>query len=115
MSEPAMETATTQLATAVTTSWIRTCPSAHVQAARVLTDWEPIENAPQDGTRLMLWDSVSKRPVFASWRGGNPKITHYAAEPTGPTGAESTVVTVVSRAEAEELSRRRVARMEGAE
>ncbi|WP_431780065.1 hypothetical protein [Stenotrophomonas maltophilia] len=48
------------------------------------TGWTPIAEAPQDGTRLMLWDSVSKRPVFASWRGGNPAITHYAAEPAGP-------------------------------
>lgn len=46
--------------------------------------WEPIAEAPQDGTRLMLWDSVSKRPVFGSWRGGNPAITHFAAEPAGP-------------------------------
>ncbi len=46
--------------------------------------WQPIESAPQDGTRLMLWDSVSKRPVFGSWRGDNPAITHYAAEPAGP-------------------------------
>ncbi len=46
--------------------------------------WRPIALAPQDGTRLMLWDSVSKRPVFGSWRGDNPKITHFAAEPAGP-------------------------------
>ena len=46
--------------------------------------WLPIDGAPQDGTRLMLWDSVSKRPVFGSWRGDNPAITHYAAEPAGP-------------------------------
>ncbi len=46
--------------------------------------WSPISLAPQDGTRLILWDSVSKRPVFASWRGGNSAITHYAAEPAGP-------------------------------
>lgn len=46
--------------------------------------WLPICDAPQDGTRLMLWDSVSKRPVFGSWRGENPAITHFAAEPAGP-------------------------------
>lgn len=46
--------------------------------------WRPIAEAPQDGTRLMLWDSVSKRPVFGSWWGDNPKITHFAAEPAGP-------------------------------
>lgn len=46
--------------------------------------WKPIAEAPQDGTRLMLWDAVSKRPVFGSWRGDNPKITHFAAEPAGP-------------------------------
>lgn len=49
--------------------------------------WHPIAEAPQDGTRLMLWDSVSKRPVFGSWRGDNPAITHYAAEPAGPAAA----------------------------
>nr|WP_313286916.1 hypothetical protein [Stenotrophomonas pavanii] len=48
------------------------------------SNWRPIAEAPQDGTRLMLWDSVSKRPVFGSWRGDNPKITHFAAEPAGP-------------------------------
>ncbi|WP_414609908.1 hypothetical protein [Stenotrophomonas pavanii] len=46
--------------------------------------WLHIAEAPQDGTRLMLWDSESKRPVFGSWRGDNPKITHFAAEPAGP-------------------------------
>lgn len=54
------------------------------QRAQVGEKWLPIAGAPQDGTRLMLWDSVSKRPVFASWRGDNPKITHFAAEPAGP-------------------------------
>ena len=52
-----------------------------------VVSWLPIEGAPQDGTRLMLWDSVSKRPVFGSWRGSNPAITHYAAEPAGPAAA----------------------------
>ncbi len=47
-------------------------------------EWMPISAAPQDGRRLMLWDSVSKRPVFGAWRGENPAITHYAAEPAGP-------------------------------
>lgn len=51
-------------------------------------DWEPIAGAPQDGKRLMLWDSVSKRPVFGSWRPDSAQdhgpITHYAAEPAGP-------------------------------
>ncbi|HHA2975918.1 TPA: Lar family restriction alleviation protein [Stenotrophomonas maltophilia] len=56
-------------------SWERRVPKV---------EWLPISWAPQDGTRLMLWDSVSKRPVFGSWRGGNPAITHYAAEPAGP-------------------------------
>ena len=53
-------------------------------ALSVPLSWRPIAEAPQDGTRLMLWDSVSKRPVFGSWRGDNPAITHYAAEPAGP-------------------------------
>lgn len=47
-------------------------------------DWRPIAEARLGGTRRMLWDSVSKRPVFGSWRGNNPAITHYAAEPAGP-------------------------------
>lgn len=47
-------------------------------------EWHPIADAPQDGTRLLLWDSVSERPVFGSWRGDNPAITHYASEPAGP-------------------------------
>lgn len=52
--------------------------------AAAAVDWQPIAGAPQDGRRLMLWNSVSKRPVFASWRGDNPALTHYAAEPAGP-------------------------------
>ncbi len=48
------------------------------------SEWRSIAEAPQDGTRLMLWDSVSKRPVFGSWRDDNPQITHFAAEPAGP-------------------------------
>lgn len=55
----------------------------YVPASRAV-DWKPIGEAPQDGTRLMLWDAVSKRPVFGGWRGDNPAITHYAAEPAGP-------------------------------
>ncbi|EKT4092707.1 TPA: hypothetical protein UOA80_001077 [Stenotrophomonas maltophilia] len=54
-----------------------------------MTVWLPISAAPQDGTRLMLWDSESKRPVFGSWRGDNPAITHYAAEPAGPEVAHA--------------------------
>jgi hypothetical protein len=50
----------------------------------LVTHWKPIAEAPQDGQRLMLWDSVSKRVVFGSWRGDNPAITHYATEPAGP-------------------------------
>lgn len=60
---------------AATASWERRTPKV---------EWLPISWAPQDGTRLMLWDSVSKRPVFGSWRGDKPAITHYAAEPAGP-------------------------------
>ena len=52
--------------------------------AVAIVNWLPVAGAPQDGTRLMLWDAVSKRPVFGSWRGDNPAITHYAAEPAGP-------------------------------
>ena len=55
----------------------------HPLATRII-DWKPIADAPHDGARLMLWDSESRRPMFASWRGGNPKITHFAAEPAGP-------------------------------
>lgn len=58
----------------------------HPLATRII-HWEPIAGAPQDGTRLMLWDSVSKRPVFGSWRGDSAAITHYAAEPPGPEAA----------------------------
>ncbi len=56
--------------------------------ASTSVNWLPIALAPLDGTRLMLWDSVSKRPVFGSWRPDSCKdhgpITHYAAEPAGP-------------------------------
>ena len=62
----------------------------HPLATRII-HWKPIAGAPQDGTRLMLWDSVSKRPVFGSWRPDSPQdhgpITHYADEPAGPEAA----------------------------
>ncbi|MNB74417.1 hypothetical protein D3C81_272880 [compost metagenome] len=60
--------------------------SAAVASAAAI-DWRPIVDAPQDGRRLILWDSVSKRPVFGSWRGDNPRITHFAAELAGPEAA----------------------------
>lgn len=47
-------------------------------------NWMLITEAPQDGVRLMFWDSVSKRAVLGSWWGDNLRITHYAAEPVGP-------------------------------
>ncbi|CAO3300324.1 Lar family restriction alleviation protein [Stenotrophomonas maltophilia] len=60
------------------------CAEAWNLRSNTAVNWRPVAEAPQDGTRLLLWDSVSKRPVFGSWRGDNPKITHYAAEPAGP-------------------------------
>ncbi|MBH1556227.1 hypothetical protein I5U12_18805 [Stenotrophomonas maltophilia] len=66
------------------TVWGRSAEPAARVAHDVRPGWKPIAEASQDGTRLMLWDSVSKRPVFGSWRGDNPAITHYAAEPAGP-------------------------------
>ncbi len=71
---------------AVATAQLGALARRHVRAATG-PQWFPIEGAPQDGRRLMLWDSVSKRPLLASWRGGNPRITHYAAEPAGPEAA----------------------------
>lgn len=66
------------------TVWGRSNEPAMRMDYHVRPYWRPIAEAPQDGTRLMLWDSVSKRPVFGSWRGDNPAITHFAAEPAGP-------------------------------
>jgi len=62
----------------------RAIPYVSAAASAAAIDWRPIADAPQDGRRLILWDSVSKRPVFGSWRGDNLAITHYAAEPAGP-------------------------------
>ncbi|MBH1446646.1 Lar family restriction alleviation protein [Stenotrophomonas maltophilia] len=84
-------------------AWNRRAPAS--------PDWRPIAEAPQDGSRLMLWDSVSRRPVFGSWRGDNPAITHYAAEPAGPVANDGPVVVRVSMEAAEEFSRQRIARM----
>jgi len=58
------------------------CSAAVATEGKII--WRPIAEAPRSGARLMLWDSVSKRPVFGSWRGDNPAITHYAAEPASP-------------------------------
>ncbi len=30
-------------------------------------EWQPIETAPRDGTRLLLWAAWNDEPVIASW------------------------------------------------
>jgi hypothetical protein len=29
--------------------------------------WQPIETAPRDGTRMLLWVAVNEEPVIAAW------------------------------------------------
>ena len=68
--------------------------------------WEPIETAPKDGTAIMLWTSMAKRPVFCRWSiagsddgwwstmwgdeaSGNVRLdsyTHWQPIPPGPHG-----------------------------
>lgn len=60
--------------------------------AQGIDQWKPIETAPTDGTRLMLWDAVSGRPVFGSWRIGSAHdqgpMTHWAPEPSMPMNVD---------------------------
>lgn len=66
-----------------------------------LNDWQPIETAPKDGTRVLLWCTVN-RGVYAGfyttgarrrrgfWEDGEYKLapSHWQPSPPPPEGAE---------------------------
>lgn len=54
-------------------------------ASKVVEAWQPIETAPKDGTRIIVWDNFEKVASFATWQGaeiGTP--SHW---PTGWRGS----------------------------
>lgn len=56
-----------------------------------VTQWQPIESAPKDGTRLMLWDSrAGGYAVTGAWVAGSADdhetITHWQPLPAPPEG-----------------------------
>lgn len=60
--------------------------------AALAPQWQPIESAPKDGTRLMLWDSRNGGyAVTGAWVAGSADdhetITHWQPLPDGPEGA----------------------------
>ncbi|WP_019658936.1 DUF551 domain-containing protein [Stenotrophomonas hibiscicola] len=65
--------------------------SAAVKAiiAALAPQWQPIESAPKDGTRLMLWDSrAGGYAVTGAWVAGSADdhetITHWQPLPAAP-------------------------------
>ena len=36
-----------------------------------MSDWQPIETAPKDGTPIMIWDKYEDVPMIACWVGGS--------------------------------------------
>lgn len=55
------------------------------------SQWQPIESAPKDGTRLMLWDSrAGGYAVTGAWVAGSADdhetITHWQPLPAPPEG-----------------------------
>lgn len=62
--------------------------TGHGHATRA-PQWQPIESAPKDGTRLMLWDSRNDGyAVTGAWVAGSvddhETITHWQPLPAGP-------------------------------
>lgn len=35
--------------------------------SETMTSWQPIETAPRDGRRLLLWDPSRDMPIFGCW------------------------------------------------
>lgn len=73
----------------------------YVVQQRATTDWQPIETAPKDGTRILAWNSGWEQPTIAHWYsypgGSNNRWdnddgvelcpTHWMHLPPGPSNA----------------------------
>lgn len=57
--------------------------------ADAAADWKPIETAPQDGTRVLLWNTEDGGyAITGAWRADSAQdhesYTHWAPLPAGP-------------------------------
>lgn len=64
---------------------------AIADALRAAPAWQPIETAPRDGTRILLWDAERAEAVFGRWlddgTGDFAPMTHWAPAVAGPRAA----------------------------
>ena len=51
-------------------------------------EWQPIETAPKDGTRILMWSQKHSSVSYDSWadfcRMNNPSFTHWMPLPPPP-------------------------------
>ena len=62
-------------------------------AKRIEPQWQPIETAPKDGTRIMLWEAYSDVPFVGWWINGRWTVSHEHVDAAG--GWEGALLLIV--------------------